>query len=76
MRPSQADEIIENGLRQVALILVLANVHRAMPFGELGTIGAENHRQVGIQPTKECRTHTAEMEYTGGAGSKSSSDGH
>ena len=44
VRPAEPNEVIEHGLRQVALLLVFADIHSTMTLRQLGAIRPEDHR--------------------------------
>jgi hypothetical protein len=46
MRPAQADEIVEQRVRQETIVTVLHDAHCAVPLGQLLAVRTEDHRQV------------------------------
>jgi hypothetical protein len=46
--PAEAGQVVDDGLGQVAVVVVLGDAHRAVALGELLAVVAEDHRQVGV----------------------------
>ncbi len=48
VRPAQAHQVVEQRLRQVALLAILHDAHRPVALGQALAVVAEDHRHVGV----------------------------
>ena len=59
MGPAETHQVVEESIRQAALLFVLQNAHRAMPLRQFRAVPAENHRHMRVLRYGRAKSHEA-----------------